>query len=195
MVNSPTLPQCCVKSPFRWAAFPLMKTVALPVFAFHMFGPQQAIWIPGSPTRNAGNSFTMTSGDPWIPGPMTGCGQAGQPCLSAWAFARSLTRPCGGISSLLAGLDHVGHTDIVRQIEGSNKVKRARLIEDLIPQGVYFPISARAFRTARSWIFVNFIFFRAYLPIRSSALRAPGEALARGGGFGGSSTRNHASGW
>ena len=99
MINFPTPPQCLVMSPIRWAGIPLMKTVMLPISAFHMFASQQGACIPGSPTRKAGNPFTMTSGDPWIPGPTTGCGQARQPWASALAFARSLTRPCGGISS------------------------------------------------------------------------------------------------
>ena len=58
MINSPIPPQCFVMSPFRWAGFPLMKTVVLPVNAFHVFPSQQGTGFRGHPIRNAGKPFT-----------------------------------------------------------------------------------------------------------------------------------------
>lgn len=91
--SRPTPPQWRVMSPIRCADLPLMKTVALPTFALHVFAPQQAAWTPGSPMRSAGRRLTLTSGEPWIAGPVPGWGHAGQPCASNWMAALSPSLP------------------------------------------------------------------------------------------------------
>jgi hypothetical protein len=68
----PIPPQWRFWSPIRCALLPLMNTVALPTVAVHVFVPQHALWMPGSSTRSAGRRFTLTSGEPWIAGPIAG---------------------------------------------------------------------------------------------------------------------------
>ena len=99
--SRPMPPQWRVRSPIRCADLPLMKTVALPTFAVHVFAPQQAAWIPGSPTRSAGRRLMLTSGEPWIAGPVPGWGHAGQPCASNWMAALSPSLPCPGTRTAL----------------------------------------------------------------------------------------------
>src|ERR1700733_14570737 len=92
-------------SPLRWAGSPSISTVEEPIFASHVFGPQQAVWMPRSLTRSAGWPSTTTVGEPVMAGPTAGWGQAGQPCASAGGFARSPRRPCAGAIQFLAGTD------------------------------------------------------------------------------------------
>ncbi len=93
----PTPPQCLVSSPMRTARLPLMKTVAEPLLALYVLGPQHAAWMPLSQQRNAGIFSILTSDDPLIAGPTAGCGQPGQPCASAGQNARSPTRQAAGM--------------------------------------------------------------------------------------------------
>src|SRR5262245_27532366 len=62
-----------------------------------MLGPQQTAAMPRSSLRIAGMLLMNTVGEPRIAGPVDGCGQAGQPCASASALARSPTVVAPGI--------------------------------------------------------------------------------------------------
>ena len=88
------IPPQCVTTLWRHAAgLPLMSTLVSPVVITDMFGPQQAEWIPESPTVATGRPASVTpEGFPVMIGPTHGCGQAGQPWASAETRDTSVRR-------------------------------------------------------------------------------------------------------
>jgi hypothetical protein len=94
-------PQWRVASPTRAAGNPSIRTDLLLAATSQVLDPQHEEWTPVSPRRNAGLLLIITVEDPLTAGPITVCGQAGQPWLSLCALALSPTRAIPGMGFLL----------------------------------------------------------------------------------------------